>query len=374
MVYDALNYFRLLNADETTDAQNLKQKYHLAAKFWHPDVNKSQDAPEIFQTLSKAYNTLKDEKLKNIYILLSMIYNKSNFPSLDNFKIYCDANGTETPFLRVFHIQQINKGKVETNDFIGTYEDCLSFLRTASLHNIKHGFFSPLFFKVLKHNLAQVTTTSKQNFELLVHNAAAFYRDNKLKQAAISATLAMQEADPQQQEVLQNFISSLPVLNDKLKNWDTKKLRSVQLAPFYRVCKIGFSAVILLFIGWAGIHFITSSDKKTTYYQKVIFSSGEEMADDTVALKVFNIPVDKSDDHMLYHLTSSAEIRHAPNEQYDVLIKAKSGQTVRITGYTPDKTWYRVMLDNGQMGFVKKQYLQKGVGLEIPSDSSIITH
>jgi len=374
MLYDALNYFRLLNADSQTEPQELKQKYHLAAKFWHPDVNKSPDSPEIFQTLAKAYNILKDNKTKTIYMLLSMIYNKNNFPDLNRFKIYCDASGNETPFLRVFHIEQIVKGKITTNNFIGTYEDCLSFLRSAAMHNIKHGIFSPLFFKVIKHNLAQVNTPSKDNFELWVHNAAAFYRDDKLKQAAISATLALSEANPEQRQILQQFISTLPPLSDKLKNWDFKKLKSVQLAPFYRACKIGLITVSVVIASLIAIQFLTSKSDKATYYKKVVFASGEEMADDTVALKVFNIPVDKSDDHMLYHLTSSAEIRHAPNEQYDVLIKAKSGQTVRITGYTPDKTWYRVMLDNGQMGFVKKQYLQKGVGLEIPSDSSIITH
>ena len=86
---------------------------------------------------------------------------------------------------------------------------------------------------------------------------------------------------------------------------------------------------------------------------------------------VFNIPVDY-DDKMIFHITSSVNIMHGPADDFDVLVKSVKNQTVRITGYTPDKEWYRVMIDDGNMGFVRKKYLKKGVGNQIPEKSKII--
>ena len=62
---------------------------------------------------------------------------------------------------------------------------------------------------------------------------------------------------------------------------------------------------------------------------------------------------------------------YGPSEEFDILTTGKRGQTVRVTGYSPDEEWFRVMLDNGEMGFIKKQYLKKGIGAEIPTGSKI---
>ena len=64
---------------------------------------------------------------------------------------------------------------------------------------------------------------------------------------------------------------------------------------------------------------------------------------------------------------------YGPSDEFDVLATGKRGQTVRVTGYSPDEEWFRVMLDNGEMGFITKQNLKKGIGLEIPSGSKIFT-
>ena len=109
------------------------------------------------------------------------------------------------------------------------------------------------------------------------------------------------------------------------------------------------------------------------YYQVVHFASGEEMADDMVGSKIFNIPVDKTDSKMLYHVSSNTEVMHGPSNKFDVLTKISKGQTVRLTGYTPDKDWFRIMLDNGETGFIKGKYLKKGIGNEIPPRSQIIS-
>ena len=88
--------------------------------------------------------------------------------------------------------------------------------------------------------------------------------------------------------------------------------------------------------------------------------------------KVFNIPIDLTDDKRLFYIKTDTNIMYGPSDDFDVMVKAVKNQTVRITGYTPDKEWYRVMIDNGEMGFIKKGYLIKGIGNPIPDKSKII--
>ena len=94
MLYDALGYFSVLGADETTDSQRLKILYRDRAKFWHPDVNKAENAMDMFQKLSKAYDTLKDPKTKILYSLLSLIYTPTDFPNLSRLNTYISTTPT----------------------------------------------------------------------------------------------------------------------------------------------------------------------------------------------------------------------------------------------------------------------------------------
>ena len=180
MSFDALGYFALLEADENTDKQTLKIKYREKAKFWHPDHNKSANALEMFQKLSKAYDVLQDDKKKTIYRLLSLIYNENNFPAFERLNTYKSADGIETPYLRVFSIQKIEKGQIKTQNLIGTYDDALNFLKKTTLKNFFSGFFSSQFYKTFQHNLHEVSANSVENLKVLVHNAAAFYDEGKL--------------------------------------------------------------------------------------------------------------------------------------------------------------------------------------------------
>ena len=373
MLFDALGYFELLNANEYTDEQTLKLNYHERAKFWHPDRNKSPNALETFQKLSKAYDVLKDRKLKTLYQLLSLIYKEADFPNIERLNPYKSAKGFETPYLRVFSIKKLEKGTVKKENLVGTYEDALGFLKKTTMKNFLNGFWSPKFYQTLKHNISEITSDSSENLKLLVHNAAAFYDENKLDLAYLSALQALEYAQPSQKQVIQNFMSLLPPVSKAPKTFDTKKLRAVQLKPFLGM--LYFLVAVLLFIGFmfSAKLFINRENQKINYYQTVHFSTGEEMADDMVGAKIFNIPVDKTDDKMIYHITSSENIMHGPSDQFDILTKATKNQTVRLTGYTADKIWYRIMLDNGETGFIKGRYLKKGIGNPIPDKSQIVS-
>ena len=62
---------------------------------------------------------------------------------------------------------------------------------------------------------------------------------------------------------------------------------------------------------------------------------------------------------------------YGPSEDFDRLKQLPAGTTVRLTGMSPDNIWGRIMLDNGEMGFVYLDSLKKGVGKPIPDFSRI---
>ncbi len=372
MFFDALSYFKCLEADPSTDINTLKLKYRDKAKFWHPDHNKNPEALENFQLLSKAYEVLKNNKSKTAYLLLSLIYTKENFPAIERLKPYLDAKNKENAFVRVFHIQKISKNQIQEDKLIGSYDDLADILSQATRHNLKNGLLSLKFFQTLKHNLKQVNLNASDQQKLLVHNAVAYFMSDKLSLAALSAKQAIEFSNPKEQEVLQEFLNQLPETQQKLQSWNFQKLRQVQLKPLHQLLYIFMAIVILILALLLVPHLFSPNSEKINYYQTVQLNSGEEILDDLVTSKIFNIAIDKTDNRTLYHLKQAQDIMHGPSKKFDVLARAKRLQTVRITGYTPDGLWYRVMLDNGEMGFVQKQDLKKGIGLEIPSGSQLI--
>lgn len=375
MPFDSLKYFALLHADENTNEQMLKLSYREQAKFWHPDHNKAPNALENFQKLSKAYNVLKDDKLKTIYTLLCLIYTERDFPNMERLNTYKSAEGFETPYLRVFAIQKIEKGKVKTENLVGTYDDALVFLRKNTVKNFLSGLFNPKFYKALKHNVGELTSNSSENLKVLVHNAAAFYDEGKLKEAYLSALQALEYATFEQRKVLENFMNKLPKVPYAPQNFESKKLRAVQMKPFFDLLNI--CAIVAVCVGiFFSVRLLSNGQKeeKINYYQTVEFENGAVMADDMVANKIVNIPIDKTDMKMLYHVTTAQNVMYGPSDKFDILTKAVKGQTVRLTGYTPDKIWMRVMLDDGQTGFIKSKYVKKGVGNEISTTSQIIEY
>lgn len=380
MTYDPLGYYRCLNADYNTDEKNLKINYREQAKFWHPDHNKSENALEEFQKISIAYEVLKDAKTRTIYNLLALVYDVSNFPDMKSLKLYKSANGDENPFLRVFNLQRIVWNKhpeIQEEKLIGTFADAQKFISAITRHNWLKGWWSPkaaaLTVKALKNNFYGIGKNTADNFKMLVHNAAAFYDFGKVDKAKLSALQALEYAAPEQKEFLQRFIELLPPVNTIIPQWDYSRLKKIQLKiPLAAVAAAAIAGIVLIApLLLQLLPETTEKSDKIAYYQQVKFNSGAKTVDDVVVSKIFNIPVDTYDIKMLYHLKYEAKIMYGPSDEFDVLTTGKRGQTVRVTGYTPDKEWFRVMLDNGEMGFITKQNLKKGIGTEIPTGSKI---
>ncbi|OMJ89140.1 hypothetical protein SteCoe_8768 [Stentor coeruleus] len=61
------NYYKILNLQPNCTFEQIKKSYKVIALKVHPDKNKSPQAQEAFQKLSKAFVCLNSEDLRNIY-------------------------------------------------------------------------------------------------------------------------------------------------------------------------------------------------------------------------------------------------------------------------------------------------------------------
>ena len=61
------NYYDILGVDKNASADDIKSAYRQLAKKYHPDINKSADAPEKFKEINEAYEVLSDPNKKSNY-------------------------------------------------------------------------------------------------------------------------------------------------------------------------------------------------------------------------------------------------------------------------------------------------------------------
>lgn len=379
MTADALGYYQILNSRPDTDEKTLKINYRDSAKMWHPDHNKADNALEQFQKISLAYNILSDPRTRLVYDMLCLVYGTTDFPDMKTLKIYKSATGDETPFLRVFKLYGTyglkNKKNFEEQNLVGTFEDARKFIKHITTQNWLKGWWHRGGIKntvaALKKNYRNINRNYQDNFKMLVHNAAAFYFENKTDKAYLSLLQAAEYLPPDKQMSFENSLAKIQPVSAEIPQWDYRSLRKVQLM----IPKILAAGAFILALGlvWPYLPKYTPVDDKDkiAYYQEVRFNNGTETVDDVVVAQVFNIPPDPTDTHMLYYLTDTVNIMYGPSEEFDVMAKGRLRQTVRVTGYTPDRSWYRIMLDNGETGFVKREYLKRGIGKEIPARSKI---
>ena len=375
---DALGYYKILEINTPQDMAELKNKYHSLAKMWHPDSNQDPSAMEHFQKLSTAYDILKDDEKRLEYDLLSEIYTEQNFPDINNLNIIKDQNQTESPLVRVVVLQKVI-GKIlsytnHTDKLVCTYSQAKQEVLRYSLINWFCGWWHLKAFisniKAIIHNISNIGSNKTDNLILLIHNAIAYKKAQKKSQSIISATQALQYCTPSQSILVKQFIASEnPKKMPKNVCWHTGILKIYQLIiPLVLILLISYP-----YIQKKSLWKYMQKNNEITFFQKVKLNNGKEIMDDVVVSKIFSIPVNLNDNSKLYHLKEETNIMYGPSERFDVISKGKANQTVRLTGLTADKKWYRIMIDSGEMGFVSKQFLQFGVGTPPPYGSKIVS-
>ena len=377
---DVLGYYRILGVTPSTDDNLLKQKYHERAKVWHPDRNSSDEAKENFQKLSVAYDILSNEDKRLTYDLLCSAYTKADFPPMFALKPYRNLAGIDD-----FNVQAVSltkvigkiiKAEIKKEDKICNYQEALKEVLKTSAVNWFLGWWSikaaPQNLKALVSNFYNIGHNRAENYRLWVHNALAYWQNKQVGNTYISAMIATQYANVEQRVLLKKLLSKLNLKPKyQVKSWNMLLLQGVQLI-------IPACLVLAAMLPMAG-KLISNSDlwqyfnqeKQIAYNQEVRFNSGGSISDDMVVGKIIKLPVDINDTSRLYHVTSEQKVMYGPSDDFDAIKKIKTGTTVRITGITPDEAWYRVMLDEGEMGFIRKEHLVQGIGNDIPYGSQI---
>lgn len=373
---DALGYYAALEVHPSADSSVIKRQYYEKAKYWHPDHNENPRALEMFQKVSVAYDVLKDEKLRMEYDLLSCVYGESDFPALGSLKIYKNQSGKDDKALRVLRQVTVKKGNSrESKDICNIREACNMVLST-SINNWLLGWWGKSGFaitkKAIKFNLNEVSADNYDNLKLLIHNAVAYEQENNIEMAWIYAKQA--EALAANNEYLRQRIATFadklgfqPKKTVKIPRWNSAELvRRQYLFPVFLVLCLVLT-ILMLFAG-QGILSLKSSEKG--YYEERVLS-GRLVATDMVENKIMKTDSDAMSKEYLVHLTQDCTIYNGPDVRYSPMVEGKANQTVRITGYTPDKSWYQIMLDNGEMGYIEKNKTQKGIGDPVPFGSHV---
>ncbi len=378
---DPLGYYAIIGVVYNANAQEIKQSYREKAKLWHPDHNTSEEAKNNFQKLSVAYGILEDEEQRFIYDLLSSAYSAERFPSSFSLKVYKNRAGQEDTNIRVIKntvvIGKIFSHREQKDNEICSYDEALKLVTRTSLTNWFAGWWSiPSFIKNIRAILSNFVATDNsraENYRLMLHNAVAYKQNNQTEKAWLSALTAAQYANAYQKSLIKKFIDNLNFSSTvRPRPWNSLRLKLAQLiapAILVMVFLLPLSAKLM---SESGLLDYFSRQKKIDYHQTVRFSGGAEMSDDMIVSKVINIPVDIYDGSKLYHLTSDVDVMYGPSADFDILRRLSAKSTVRLTGLSPDNVWARIMLDDGEMGFVPLKKLKKGVGHEIPYGSKIV--
>lgn len=377
---DSLGYYRILGVSPNTDDNMIKQKYRERAKVWHPDHNSSDEAKENFQKLSVAYDIISNEDKRLTYDLLCSAYTSSNFPPMFALKPYRNQNGKDDFDLKTISqtkvIGQIIKQKIIQEDKICNYSEAIKEVFKTSISNWLLGWWSvkafPQNLKAMVKNFYNIGHNRAENYRLWLHNAVAYWQNKQIGNAYISAVIAGQYAEDSQKLLLKKLISKLGLKPKfKLKNWNMIWLQVVQLVMPLAIIMAALVPLSAKAVSESDLWKYFSKEKEIVYNQEVRFSGGGSISDDMVVGKIIKIPVDLTDVSKLYHVSSDQKVMYGPAEDFDVVKKIKTGTTVRITGITPDEKWYRIMLDEGEMGFVRKEVLTPGIGNDIPYGSQI---
>jgi len=75
-----INYYKILQVPDFSDAKTVQRSYRKLAKQYHPDTSSDQETVELFKLISSAYSTLSDptEKLKHDRDLrFALLYDKT---------------------------------------------------------------------------------------------------------------------------------------------------------------------------------------------------------------------------------------------------------------------------------------------------------
>ena len=381
--YDALGYYEILGIRPDDDQELIKRQYYKQAKFWHPDHNEASDALEKFQKVAVAYDVLKNKETKLQYDLLSLIYNQHNFPPLGSLKIYKNQKNKDDPALRVLKQRRVKaRGKnveVSESKDVCNIKEAREMVFNTSLHNWLLGWWGKGAFRknlaALKFNYGAVYVDDNDNLQLILHNALAYAQERNAEMAWIYAHQAMLLVadDAYAERLINEFIQTLdyhPKATVKLPYWSPSDLQFRQWFVPLILALLVLSAAVwaLQKNGWLKFNLVP---KQETFYEEREYAGGVVVPYDMVDAKLIKVEDEMNSLKYIYNFSADCLVYNGPDERYGVFGKAIKKQTVRVVAYTVNKAWYKIIIDSGETGFVRKQCLVKGMGNPVPNRSHV---
>ena len=375
--HDSLGYYAVLDVNFDDDISVIKKQYYQKAKYWHPDHNTQPEAQDMFQITSVAYDTLQNPQTRLVYDLLSCVYDAKDFPPIGSLKIYKNQADKDDKALRVLK-QRIctEKGLQERKD-ICNIREAANMVMTTAMANWSKGWWQQNGIKrtlaAIKYNMQSVYAEDADNLKLLVHNAVAYAQENNEEMAWVYAKQALlnESADALTQHYLSRFIESLnyhPGKKVVLPYWNAAELRRRQLI-FPIILLLCVVLLILFLLARNGI-FIGNTAEDNRYYEVRRF--GDVLVpSDMVESRIIKTDSSPYEEDYIMHLSDKCKIYYGPDSRYTLLRYGESEQTVRVTGYTVDKKWYQIIMDDGAIGYVRGTYLKKGFGAPVPHGSQV---
>ena len=373
---DALKYYEVLNVAPDASLSEIKRRYYECAKLWHPDHNDSPEAQNIFQKISTAYGVLQNSHDRLVYDILSAVYEPHDFPQIGSLKIYKNQHGKDDKALRVLNQQHVIRGKSTiTKDICNIYEAAGLVLSTSVAnwlkgwwgkdggHNTKNA---------LLNNLQTVFADDFDNLKLMVHNAIAYEQEKNPEMAWIYAMQAdhMLSENAPLKEKLRQFVESLnfrPASTVTIPYWNAPLLKKQQM-----LFPIGAVFVVCVFITGCLLHsgMLRPKPSSSSYYEERIIN-GVAVPSDTIVKKIIRTESSPNNQRALKNFIMPCTIYHGPDERYSPMLQAKEKQTIRVSGYTLNQQWYQIIIDNGEMGYVRASCLQDGMGNPVPLGSKV---
>ncbi len=82
------SYYEILNIESTSSKEEIKKQYKRLVRMYHPDVNSSPEAEEIFKNITRASEILLDDEKRKKYDLLRNANKKVNQKKYNNSSDY----------------------------------------------------------------------------------------------------------------------------------------------------------------------------------------------------------------------------------------------------------------------------------------------
>ena len=90
------SYYEILNVSPNASKNEIKSQFKKMAKMYHPDVNSSLEAEQIFKEVNKAAQILLDDEKRKSYDALRAV-NKNTYK-----KTYTTSNASKYTFSDIF--------------------------------------------------------------------------------------------------------------------------------------------------------------------------------------------------------------------------------------------------------------------------------